>query len=265
MGGRLFSLLLVCAFASSAVCAPANAHTASAPEPADRSAMLAGTWTCRTAFDAQTRHVGTLSGTTLEVVNDVQPAEGNAYQLDDVYRYDDVADRWHVTFGAGAPIAIDATAPRWTDGPWDMMGRDRAGHAMRVRFDLLPEGTLRRTFFREVPPSGAWSAFSAELCSPGDDPPPADACIISDLAPSTIFAAPVDVRDVPRPMPRGIVNIVVTLDANSQIVSTAVQSAPFVSLVPAAMRAARASRFHTVIRDCRPQPGAFIFSVHFGA
>lgn len=263
---RLLSLLTAWALSAIAAAAPVGAQSAPSTEHIDRSVMLAGRWTCRTAFGARTRHVGTLAGATLDIRNDVQPAGGGAYRLDDVYRYDDVSDQWYATFGAGSPFAVDAVGPRWTQTDWELRGYDRAGRAALVRFEALPDGTLRRTFLRSARQRpDRWSAYSAELCAAGDDGPPAGACIVPDMPANTIFGAPVDMRDVPLQAPRGTVQVVVTLDADSQIVSTAVASAPSVYLIPPALRAARASRFHTVIRDCRPEAGRYIFSVVFGA
>ena len=75
---------------------------AAAPEPpassVDHIYALTGTWTCRTLRGAETRHVGTRTGDMLDVVNDVRPAAGRPYTLDDRYIFDPAAGMWHVRF-----------------------------------------------------------------------------------------------------------------------------------------------------------------------
>jgi uncharacterized protein YggE len=61
----------------------------------------------------------------------------------------------------------------------------------------------------------------------------------------------------------GDVQVVVTLDEQSHVIGTAIQSSPSGILNAAALEAARETVFQTEIRDCRPVPGSFIFVVTF--
>jgi len=63
----------------------------------------------------------------------------------------------------------------------------------------------------------------------------------------------------------GQVQIVVSLDADSHVVGTRIQSSPSAILNAAALAAARQSIFQTEIRDCRPIAADFIYVVGFEA
>ncbi len=61
----------------------------------------------------------------------------------------------------------------------------------------------------------------------------------------------------------GTVQVIVSLDANSNVTGTKIQSSPSAILNSAALSAARQSRFQTEIRDCKPIAADYIFSVDF--
>ncbi len=61
----------------------------------------------------------------------------------------------------------------------------------------------------------------------------------------------------------GTVQVVVSLDAQSRVVSTRVPSSPSAALNPAALTAARESLFRTEVRNCEPVAADYIFSVDF--
>jgi TonB family protein len=61
----------------------------------------------------------------------------------------------------------------------------------------------------------------------------------------------------------GAVNVIVSLDADSRVVGARIQSSPSALLNAAAIAAARASTFRTIVRDCKPVAGDFIFTVVF--
>lgn len=63
----------------------------------------------------------------------------------------------------------------------------------------------------------------------------------------------------------GTVQVVVSLDAQSRVTATRVQSSPSAILNEAALTAARESTFQTEIRGCRPVAADFIFSVEFAS
>ncbi len=61
----------------------------------------------------------------------------------------------------------------------------------------------------------------------------------------------------------GDVAVIVSLDANSHVIGTKIQSSPSVVLNSAALSAARQSTFQTEIKDCKPQAADYIFTVSF--
>ncbi len=61
----------------------------------------------------------------------------------------------------------------------------------------------------------------------------------------------------------GTVQVVVSLNADSQVTGTRIQSSPSTVLNQAALAAARQTTFRTEIRDCRPIAADYIFSVAF--
>ncbi|HTD33827.1 MAG TPA: energy transducer TonB, partial [Candidatus Elarobacter sp.] len=61
----------------------------------------------------------------------------------------------------------------------------------------------------------------------------------------------------------GTVQVIVSLDASSNVIGTKVQSSPSAILNSAALSAARQSKFQTEIRDCKPIAADYIFSVDF--
>ena len=63
----------------------------------------------------------------------------------------------------------------------------------------------------------------------------------------------------------GTVTVIVSLDAQSRIVATRIQSSPSAVLNPAAIAAARGSQFRTEIKDCAPVAADYIFSVDFSS
>jgi len=61
----------------------------------------------------------------------------------------------------------------------------------------------------------------------------------------------------------GVVQVVVSLDAQSHVVGTRIQSSPSVVLNQAALAAARGSQFRTEVKNCEPIAADFVFSVDF--
>ncbi|MDQ6943481.1 MAG: energy transducer TonB [Candidatus Eremiobacteraeota bacterium] len=61
----------------------------------------------------------------------------------------------------------------------------------------------------------------------------------------------------------GIVQVVVSLDAQSRVVGTRIQSSPSAVLNLAALGAARGSQFRTEVKNCEPVAADYVFSVDF--
>jgi TonB family protein len=63
----------------------------------------------------------------------------------------------------------------------------------------------------------------------------------------------------------GVVQVVVSLDATSQVTNAKIQSSPSAILNNAALSAARQSTFQTQIVNCKPIAADYIFSVDFNS
>jgi hypothetical protein len=88
------------------------------------------------------------NGDEILVTNEVQPPQGDSYQLDNRFSYDATRQMWHVETGIGTPIGVDGYAPPWTERDWQVMGRDSTGHSVLVGYTLLASGEIRQTFAR---------------------------------------------------------------------------------------------------------------------
>jgi TonB family protein len=92
------------------------------------------------------------------------------------------------------------------------------------------------------------------------------ACARPNVAATTLH--PVEPDTPPMAQSQGIsgtVQVVVSLNADSRVVGTRVQSSPSTLLNSAALSAARQSTFQTEIRDCKPIAADYIFSVEFNS
>ncbi len=89
-------------------------------------------------------------------------------------------------------------------------------------------------------------------------------CARPNVAPATLRAAAPDTPTMAQQQGvTGVVQVVVSLDTQSRIVGTRVQSSPSALLNQAALSAARESQFRTEIRNCEPIAADYIFSVDF--
>ena len=227
---------------------------------ADRVFTLGGTWACRTEHGLLIQRVGRRDGDLLDVAGDAQRAVRGKSTVDDRFTFDRRGGVWHVELDAGSPGAAVGTAPPWTGATWDVVVRGAQGDE-RARYELLADGNVRRTIAQPVPTvAGAWHPIEAELCAPGDAPPPADACIAENFPAYTISSSSPATLDVP-PRTRGTVVVLVGLDEQSNVVSAAIYSSPSANLNGYALETARMSRFQTEIRNCRPIAARYLFSV----
>ena len=111
----------------------------------------------------------------------------------------------------------------------------------------------------------------ARDAAPPTPPPPTpkptptpQSCARPNVAATTIH--PVEPDTPPMAQQQGIqgaVQVVVSLNADSQVVGTRIQTSPSAILNSAALSAARQSTFQTEIRDCKPIAADYIFSVDF--
>ena len=89
-------------------------------------------------------------------------------------------------------------------------------------------------------------------------------CARPNVPASTIHAVEPDTPPIAAAQGiQGTVQVVVSLNENSRVTGTRVQSSPSAVLNGAALSAARQSSFQTEIRDCKPIAADYIFSVEF--
>jgi hypothetical protein len=231
---------------------------------ADHVFGLAGTWTCRGVDGSILRQTGRRDGVLLDVAIEGQSLAGAHFVVDDRFTFDRASGTWAVRLRGGAPGAAQGTAPPWTGAVWEFMTHPTQGPDERVRYELLSDGDVRLTTAEPAAaPSGAWRPTGAELCAPGAEPPPADACIVENFPGFTIEAAQPAIPGPPRPL-HGRIVVIVSLDADSDVVATRIQSSPETAFNVYALDAVRRSIFHTTIRNCKPVAADFVFTIYLG-
>jgi TonB family protein len=112
-----------------------------------------------------------------------------------------------------------------------------------------------------APPATPAPATPAPTPRPTPTP---QSCARPNVAATTI--RPVEPDTPPMAQQQGIqgtVQVVVSLNADSRVVGTRIQTSPSAILNSAALSAARQSTFQTEIRDCKPIAADYIFSVDF--
>ncbi|HZX68935.1 MAG TPA: hypothetical protein VFE70_08620, partial [Candidatus Elarobacter sp.] len=229
---------------------------------ADHVLMLAGSWTCRTFAGSTLHRIGRRDGDLLDVAGDVQTASGRPFTVDDRYTFDRGSRMWRVRLNAGSAAATEGTAPPWTDATWDIAVRGTQGLDERVHFELLADGTIRRSTAQpERASPGSWRPTSAELCAPGNVPPPADACVAENFPAFTIAMGTPPAPSVSWETHGGTVVVIVNLNAQSQIIGMHIQQTPAPALNDYVLQTVQLSRFQTEIRDCKPIATDYTFSL----
>jgi hypothetical protein len=226
------------------------------PPAADHVLMLTATWSCRTESGALTRLGGARQGNEVEVSDAVRPPEGTPYTLHERYEYDGSAGVWHVRTGTG----VRTDAPPWTGAVWELTGTTPKGTGEQTRFELLPGGDVRRTISQEYQYYGRYRPVFAERCSPGETPPPADACIVENFPAHALSLSRPNRREMPMNAPHGSVRIAVHLDEGSHVTEAHVISSDAATLNASALNAARTTLYQSEIRDCRPVATDYFFN-----
>ena len=116
-----------------------------------------------------------------------------------------------------------------------------------------------------APPATPAPATAPPTATPRPTPTP-QSCARPNVAATTIH--PVEPDTPPMAQQQGIsgvVQVVVSLNADSKVTGTRVQTSPSAILNSAALSAARQSSFQTEIRDCKPIAADYIFSVEFNS
>lgn len=117
-----------------------------------------------------------------------------------------------------------------------------------------------------VAPAGN-DAVVKPAASPEPTPRPTPtplSCARPDVAATTIRAVEPETPALAQQQGiSGTVAVIVSLDAQSRVVATRVQSSPSAVLNGAALAAARGSHFKTEVKNCEPIAADYIFSVDF--
>jgi hypothetical protein len=256
---RFLALALAAVFVAFGSVAPARGANA------DRVYDLLGKWTCRTTHDATATHIYVRTPDEITFVDNVTPRRLPAYSVQGRLQADPVTGGWSVTMPVNNVFGFHGTARVWDATAWIAEGYalpPAAPVALRERYEWIDADDYRRVIER-VTPDGT-PAVAGEVCRRGDASPPADACITPELPATTLRAVePKLSPDVERLRLTGTVHVVVSLDENSNVVGTAVQTSPSALLDQAALAAARASIYRTTVHDCKPVAGRYLFSVGF--
>src|SRR5579884_68944 len=141
-------------------------------------------------------------------------------------------------------------------GPTEQANKYTTGNTQGI-----PQGQGTAAPAPTAPP--ATPAPAPPTPTPKPTPTPAS-CARPNVAATTVHAVEPDTP--PMAQQQGItgdVQVIVSLDTNSHITSTKIQSSPSVVLNQAALQAARQSTFQTEIRDCKPIAADYIFTVSF--
>ncbi len=124
------------------------------------------------------------------------------------------------------------------------------------------------TAHESVAPAAS-DAPAAAMPTPAPTPTPRAtptplSCARPNVAPATVRAAAPDTPTLAQQQGiSGVVQVVVSLDTQSRVVGTHVQSSPSALLNQAALNAARDSQFRTEVKNCEPVAADYIFSVDF--
>jgi Gram-negative bacterial TonB protein C-terminal len=105
-------------------------------------------------------------------------------------------------------------------------------------------------------------ALQGAGAAPGPAPSPDHACAAPNVRPHTVFAA----RPMTASLPHGLsgtVLVLVRLDEHSHVVSASIYRSPSALLNAPALQSARLSKYQTLVRNCQPVGGSYLFEVIF--
>ena len=115
-----------------------------------------------------------------------------------------------------------------------------------------------------TPLAGAAAPSASPSPAPAGAAGVAAACEHPNVPARAIHAVPPDIPAMAQQQGiTGRVEVLVSLDADSKVVSTKIRSSPSALLNSSALSAARHSIYQTEIRDCKPVPSEYLFSVQF--
>lgn len=237
-----------------------------APSPpssgADRLQQLIGAWSCRTAYRDPAQLTVTKQRSAIVMTENVLYEEG---RLEHIERFVPNPRRGGWRVESDDFDGFEGAGPAWTGDAWTLEGRyqqrpDTVGHA---RFERPDDRTLRIVRWLDV---GNRAITDGELCYRGGDPPDRSTCIVPNLPARTVYPVPPVAPIAARYGGiSGVVQVGVSLDADSHIVRTRIVRSPFGVLNESALKSAGESIYRTQHRDCQPMAGDYVFLVYFNA
>jgi hypothetical protein len=250
--------LVAVVVASALVGASPRAVAAGGPA-GDRVADLKGEWNCRTEYGYPGRLTVGAVGDAL-VVADETRYPSTTRTRHERYRRDAASGDWRAE--SDDDYGFEGRGPAWTGDAWRLDGVMRSRSTgtsvdAHLLYERRDDGMLRVSRWTSNPSAARY----VELCRRGGVPPDPSTCVVPNLPAIALTAGEPDVPWLGSES--GSVQVAVSLDADSKIVSTAIASSPSVSLSAAALSVARRSTFHTAQRDCRKVPSQYLFTVDF--
>ena len=248
---RAFSLVLVFALLG------ADPSVLPSPAAVDRVPELVGTWSCRDGHRLPGR-LWVRSDRDAYIVDLAIQYPERRLSLHERFRPDNQMHGWRVD--TEGQSGFSGIGPAWIGDTWTVDGTvnypNRGNPAERhVRYERPDDRTLRITRW-----AGDHPATDVVLCLRGDVPPDESTCIAPNTLAITLAAAR---PESPAIAAEGTVEILVSLDAASNVVGTKILKSDAAVLNVSALDAARRSLYRTAERDCVPIPSQYVFTVSY--
>jgi TonB family protein len=259
-GFALLMFVLLAAPLRPAVAAdpPSAATPASAVAARDRLSEVVGTWSCRTAIGGTARVVLEQPAPDTVVLREEEYFARDTLRRRETFRRDAATGGWRAEpDGSG----FSGRGPAWTGDAWVLEGVLRAAwlatpEPRQLHLERLDADTLRIYSTLVKPDETAGGA----LCRRGGTPPDSGTCVVPN-APA--YAVRASEPNSPFAGASGLVRVLVSLDASSRVTNVKIQQSPNPALDAASLAAARTSTFRTGLRDCKPVPSEYLFTIQF--
>lgn len=231
---------------------PAASPPPPGASPRDRVTELAGTWTCRNPW-------GYLSTVVYRAERNgfigIETRPNGTHIATTTFAPD--ANGWWRVDRTTSSSRFGGYAPPWTTGPWVVA--DPQKHGSEMRYERVDDHTITRTLNTHGRPP-----YTGDVCARGDAPPDPALCPLADIPPTVLQAAePNTPLAAMQNRVSGIVDVLVSLDAQGHVVDATVTRSPSPLVNDASISAARRSRYQPALHDCKGAPGKYTFSVEY--
>jgi Gram-negative bacterial TonB protein C-terminal len=196
------------------------------------------------------------------VLRDERAYRYNTTIARETFRRDAVSGGWHVTPDAAG---FEGSGPAWSGDSWVLDGAFRPRwlpkpEPRQMHLERLDADTVRMYWTLGKPEDTA----EGELCRRGAVPPDASVCVVPNAPAYVVQAVEPDISAAAlNQRPVGTVRVLVSLDADSRVTGAAIVDSPSVLLNGSSITAARRSTYRTALRDCKPVPSQYVFSVSY--